>query len=57
MEELVDEGFAKSIAVSNYSGSLMIDLFRYARIMPAVLQIELHPYNVSGKLVLTMPCN
>jgi len=51
MEELVDAGLAKSIGVSNYSGSLMMDLERYARILPAVLQIELHPYNVQKHLV------
>lgn len=44
MEELVDEGLAKSIGISNYSGSLLLDLFRYARIMPSTLQIEHHPY-------------
>ncbi|KAL1305780.1 hypothetical protein AAFC00_003947 [Neodothiora populina] len=44
MEELVDEGLAKSIGVSNYNGALLLDLFRYARIMPATLQIEHHPY-------------
>jgi len=51
MEELVDAGLAKSIGVSNYSGSLMIDLTRYAKIQPAALQIELHPYNVQKHLV------
>lgn len=51
MEELVDAGLTKSIGVSNYSGSLMMDLERYARIQPAVLQIELHPYNAQKKLV------
>lgn len=44
METLVDEGLAKSIGVSNYSAPLMMDLERYARIMPATLQIEHHPY-------------
>lgn len=44
MESLVDDGLAKSIGVSNYSAPLMMDLERYARIMPATLQIEHHPY-------------
>lgn len=44
MESLLDEGLAKSIGVSNYSAPLMMDLERYARIMPATLQIEHHPY-------------
>lgn len=44
MESLVDAGLARSIGVSNYSAPLMMDLERYARIMPATLQIEHHPY-------------
>lgn len=51
MEELVDEGLAKSIGVSNYSASLMLDLERYARIMPATLQIEHHPYLTQESLI------
>ncbi|KAF2150523.1 Aldo/keto reductase [Myriangium duriaei CBS 260.36] len=44
MEELVDEGLAKNIGISNYNGALVLDLLRYARITPATLQIEHHPY-------------
>lgn len=44
MESLFDDGLARSIGVSNYSAPLMMDLERYARIMPATLQIEHHPY-------------
>lgn len=51
MEELVDEGLAKSIGVSNFQGSLLMDLLRSARISPAVLQIEHHPYLVQSELL------
>ncbi|KAG9533000.1 Aldo/keto reductase, partial [Aureobasidium melanogenum] len=51
MEELVDEGLAKSIGISNYNGALMLDLLRYARITPATLQIEHHPYLTQEGLV------
>ncbi|KAG5342022.1 hypothetical protein C0989_005702 [Termitomyces sp. Mn162] len=51
MEELVDEGFAKNIGLSNCNGSLILDVLRYARIMPQVLQVELHPYLVQTALV------
>jgi len=51
MEELVDQGLTKSIGVSNYSGSLVLDLMRYARIPPATLQIEHHPYLVQPGLI------
>ncbi|KIK70681.1 hypothetical protein GYMLUDRAFT_32723 [Collybiopsis luxurians FD-317 M1] len=44
MEELVDQGLAKNIGISNCSGSIIIDIYRYARIEPQVLQVEIHPY-------------
>ncbi|KAJ3880816.1 NADP-dependent oxidoreductase domain-containing protein [Lentinula edodes] len=44
MEELVDQGVAKNIGISNCSGSIICDIFRYARIEPQVLQVEIHPY-------------
>ena len=36
---------------SNFQGALLIDLVRYARIQPQVLQVELHPYNTQERLV------
>jgi len=51
MEELVDEGLTKNIGLSNVQGSLLIDVLRYARIPPQVLQIEIHPYLTKEPLV------
>ncbi|KAF5385095.1 hypothetical protein D9615_001273 [Tricholomella constricta] len=51
MEELVDEGHAKNIGLSNCSGALILDVLRYARIEPQVLQVELHPYLNQNALV------
>ena len=51
LEKLVELGLAKSIGVSNFQGSLLIDLLRYAKIRPAVLQVEIHPYLVQEELV------
>lgn len=51
MEALVDEGLARSIGISNYNASIILDLLRYARIVPATLQIEHHPYLTQEKLV------
>ncbi|GAB7354520.1 hypothetical protein MBLNU459_g4986t1 [Dothideomycetes sp. NU459] len=51
MEELVDDGLAKSIGISNYNGALILDVFRYARITPATLQIEHHPYLTQQGLI------
>jgi D-xylose reductase len=51
MEDLVHKGLAKSIGVSNFQGSLILDLLRYAKIRPSTLQIEHHPYLVQPTLL------
>ena len=51
METLVENKYAKSIGVSNFQGSLLLDLLRYAKIRPATLQIEHHPYLVQPTLL------
>ena len=51
MEKLRDAGLARHIGVSNFGCSLLRDLLSYARIRPAVLQVELHPYLVQPKLL------
>lgn len=51
MEDLVHKGLTKSIGVSNFQGSLILDLLRYAKIKPATLQIEHHPYLVQPTLL------
>ncbi|KAF3762255.1 Aldo/keto reductase [Cryphonectria parasitica EP155] len=51
MEGLVDAGLARSIGVSNFQNQLVYDLLRYARIRPATLQIEHHPYLVQEQLL------
>jgi len=50
METLVDSGLARHIGVCNYNVSLMRDMLNYARIAPAVLQVESHPYLTQSKL-------
>ena len=44
MEKLVEQGLVGRIGVCNYTSGLLHDLFAYARIRPAVLQVECHPY-------------
>lgn len=51
MESLVDIGLCQQIGVCNYSTALMNDLLNYARIKPAMLQIESHPYLTQEKLI------
>eukprot|EP01101_Sappina_pedata_P011388 TRINITY_DN7664_c0_g1_i1.p1 TRINITY_DN7664_c0_g1~~TRINITY_DN7664_c0_g1_i1.p1 ORF type:complete len:322 (+),score=153.32 TRINITY_DN7664_c0_g1_i1:30-995(+) len=51
MEALVEEGLVKAIGVSNFASALIHDLLTYAKIKPAVNQVENHPYLQQGPLV------
>ena len=51
MEALVDEGLVKNIGVANFNVGLLRDVLSYARIKPAVNQVELHPRLPQDKLV------
>lgn len=51
MEDLVAADLVRHIGVSNYATGLLRDLLNFARIKPAVLQVELHPYLTQEKLV------
>ena len=51
MESLVQSGLARSIGISNFNAALIMDLRRYAKIVPAALQIEHHPYLTQSTLV------
>ena len=51
MESLSDAGLARSIGVSNFQAQLLYDLLRHARIRPATLQVEHHPYLVQDLLL------
>lgn len=51
LEKLVDEGLVRNIGISNFNVQSVLDLLTYARIRPAVLEIELHPYLQQPRLV------
>ena len=51
MESLVDKGLCKSIGISNFNAQLIMDLLRYAKVKPATLQIEHHPYLAQDGLI------
>jgi len=51
MEKLVKKGLVKSIGVSNFTTMMLFDLLTYAKIPPAVNQVELHPFNSQQGLV------
>eukprot|EP00090_Calanus_glacialis_P022716 TRINITY_DN35009_c0_g1_i1.p1 TRINITY_DN35009_c0_g1~~TRINITY_DN35009_c0_g1_i1.p1 ORF type:complete len:324 (-),score=56.34 TRINITY_DN35009_c0_g1_i1:80-1051(-) len=52
MEKLVDKGLVRNIGLSNWSSQGLRDIFSFARIKPAVLQIEIHPYLQNTRLIL-----
>jgi D-xylose reductase len=51
MESLVKAKLTRSIGISNFHIQLISDLLCYACIIPAVLQIEHHPYLTQRRLV------
>lgn len=51
MEGLVGKGLVRSIGISNFQAQLIYDLLRFAKIRPATLQIEHHPYLVQQELL------
>ena len=51
MEELVEAGLVRQIGVCNYTSGLLIDLMAYAKIKPAMLQIESHPFLTQEPLI------
>jgi D-xylose reductase len=51
MEDLVRAGLVRNIGACNFNISLLRDLSAHARIAPAVLQVELHPYLAQEKLL------
>ena len=53
MEALVADGLVKQIGICNYTTGLLHDLMAYAKIKPAMLQIESHPYLTQEALIRT----
>ncbi len=51
MAKLRDQGLVKSIGVSNFSISKLEKLIAESAIVPAVNQVELHPYNPQNDLL------
>lgn len=51
MEKLVETGLAKNVGVSNMSIKKMQDLLAYAKVKPAVNQVEVHPYFRNQELI------
>jgi diketogulonate reductase-like aldo/keto reductase len=51
LENLVDQGQCKAIGLSNVSLEQLKEVFEAARIKPAVLQVESHPYLPQAELL------
>ncbi|KAJ1641987.1 hypothetical protein J3B02_002465 [Coemansia erecta] len=51
MEALVDSGKVRAIGVSNFNKDILQKMLPQCRIVPAVNQVEIHPYNQSFELV------
>ncbi|OMJ28820.1 putative NAD(P)H-dependent D-xylose reductase xyl1 [Smittium culicis] len=51
MEQLSSEGKARSIGICNLGADLLMDIMSYAKIKPAVFEMELHPYLTRKQLV------
>ena len=50
MEECVNKGYTKAIGISNFSITKTERLLKTAKIVPAVNQVECHPYFQQQKL-------
>ena len=51
MEKLVKDNLVRNIGVCNFPVALLSDLLSYCNILPAVLQVEIHPENSQEALV------
>lgn len=50
LEKLVDQGLVKTLGISNFSVVKTKEVQGFARIQPAVNQVEIHPYWRNDKL-------
>ncbi len=50
MEKLVETGLCKAIGISNFTITKIENLLKTAKIIPAVNQVECHPYFQQQKL-------
>ncbi|KAK2961195.1 putative NADPH-dependent aldo-keto reductase, chloroplastic [Blattamonas nauphoetae] len=51
MEELYEKGLVKAIGVSNVTVALLYELYCGCKIIPAVNQVEMHPFCQQPKLI------
>jgi diketogulonate reductase-like aldo/keto reductase len=51
MEKCVEKGLTRHIGVSNFNIQILLDLLSYAKIKPAINQVEMHPLFQDNDLV------
>jgi len=51
LEKCVDDGLVRSIGLSNFNSKQVDEVFAMARVKPAVLQVEIHPFLVQSELI------
>lgn len=51
LEKCVDDGLVRSIGLSNFNSKQITEVYNGARIKPAVLQVEAHPYLIQKELI------
>lgn len=51
MEALYEEGLCKAIGVSNIGCVKIVDVLKYCKVKPAVLQVEMHPFLTQQNLL------
>lgn len=51
LERLLDEGLCRAIGVSNYAIGHLEEMLDYARVLPAVNQVEFHPFMYQRELL------
>lgn len=56
LEEIYKSGRARAIGVSNYETEHLKEMFEYAKVKPAVNQIEFHPYIYKDNLPILELC-
>lgn len=56
LERILDEGRARAIGVSNYTLAHLEEVLDHGTVVPAVNQIELHPFNYRSRLDLIGRC-
>jgi 2,5-diketo-D-gluconate reductase A len=54
MEELYEQGILKAIGVSNFDSERLIDLCTFAKVIPALNQVETHPFYQQAKAKVIM---